>query len=248
MSSLSVAAYLNWNYLYPQYIYPWNNFFRRIQNTPFYVQNDINIITTREVQSPLVFHVRPTLIGDDITDTYNNFISVLFPLNKAKTLLSTGVKQFIGRYIDAKNLSGLEYQYTYNVTLIPTFEYNSSSTVLVFGLNLAATPNSPVDNKIVFTFTKSESSILEPAISGSLLYNDVQILLENFKALPPVFAGWSDLNPDQQYFLILGNRIYIIVILNNDVIPLTTNINLSLNVRIVEALRTSVTAPSLLLS
>lgn len=244
MSSVTTAAYLNWNYLYPQYILPWNNFFRRIQNNPFYTQSELNIITTREIQSPLTFDARPTLIGDTSSDTYANFISNLFPLNQSKTLLSTGLKQFIGRYIDSKNLSGLEYQYTYNTTFIPSTTYNSSSTsILIFGLNLAATPNSPVDNKVVFTFSKTDSNVLIPAISGTIVIDDTQLVLENFSVLPTI-SSWSDLDSTKQYFFILGNRIYIVVPLD-ETYTNCYNILLSLNVRIVEAVRTSITVPSL---
>jgi hypothetical protein len=254
MTTLSVAAYLNWNYLYPQYIYPWNNFFRRIQSTPFYAQNELNIITTREVQSPLIIETRPTLVGDLITDTYTNFITNLFPLNQAKVLLANGVKQFVGRYIDKNNLSGLEYQYTYtHITFIPSPAFNSSSTVLVFGLNLGATPNSPVDNKMVFTFSNNSSgtSSLEPAINGSLFIDDTNIVLDNFAPLPTVFGGWSDLDSSKQFFLILGNRIYIVVFLDPSILQssqlISTNITLNLTARIVESVRTSITTPSLLI-
>jgi len=207
----SLPAYLNWNYLYPQYSLPWNNFFRNIQSNPFYLQNELNNVEAREIVSPLVFDANSSIAWVP-TGTLGALLPPLSVLQAPiKSISSTSSKTFVGRYINLKDsINGLEYQYVYNMTASiaspVVLDSTHTSGVLVIGLNLASGANNLVKNDIV-VITDGSGGVVT-TVQGSITIGDATFSFSN--AVPWILTN-TPFSKDEVYYYINGNRIYLAV-------------------------------------
>lgn len=230
MSALTptIVAAAQYNYLWPQYSLPWNNFFGRIRPNPFYLSNTLRNLAVREVQSPLTYdsNANATYVnGLTTVPTWSNF-----QRRTSKPIVESATKVFIGRYFDTSiQLNGLEYQYNMTGTHVPIpMQEWTAAGMLVLSINLAnqsLTENLPVYvdtavcdpcKGIVQTSSLNRCQVgssqnFFTTLTGVVTLNGVAVPLVNplpytdaCHTCPTYFEGGSN-----SVYAILGNKLYL---------------------------------------
>lgn len=197
------ALSTNYNYLWPSYSLPWNNFFRPLQSNPYYLQNELNNIEYREVTSPLTFKSNTQIdFADDLSP---KSIALVSGFNGCDTNIST--KVFVGPWFDVKTkINGVQYTYQYDGRFQYTIDDNGSlDSGLVIGLNLAVPPTFAYSNSVTGCPIDSTCSpFIVNSIYVTITIGDTTVTLANFK------PAYDDVD-DGNRFIILGNRIYLLL-------------------------------------
>lgn len=222
------------NYVFPQYALPWNNFYTRIDEEPFYLRNDQRNQNARIARSPLVIDAKPELVLD-LVPGLPDWTKTISPdgigyLSTGTVLDSIARKIFFGK-LAFNGCLGVDYQYTYDgrlagVNTTPC----GDSTWIIFQLNLSQKPTGSTLAVVSVsgTGTTKYSTLIGSIVVGSTvipIINPTPLGLDNTIPLPP---------GSNTVYGLYGNRIFIGVLASN--LPdQILNVSYSFNFRVVES-------------
>lgn len=255
------SAIANYNYLWPSYSLPWNNFFRKVSPTPYYVANEISNIEYRELKSPLIFDANPQAYAFNPTTLPSPLdLGCILPTDGSTVLLASASKTFQGTSYDIKSRkAGLTYEYSYAGTIVSTTNFNipaqnpqASVNWVLLGLNLAVPPTFAVSIQTKYAANTTNGCTGAPCTLGTTCAVALkgQIDLFNNNAPIPIttayiFQPTPYLNssvgcslvttPQVAHYTIVGNRLYLLVPLSNAFTTIPDTISYAVTVRTVES-------------
>lgn len=228
------SAIANYNYLWPSYSLPWNNFFRKISPTPYYVANEISNIEYRELKSPLNFDANPQGYAFTPTSTTPD-LGCILPTDGSTTVLANASKTFQGTSYDLKSQkAGLTYQYYYTGQIVsltnftnvtqPTTPPSTISWILL-GLNLAVPPTFAVSIQTKYVASTINGCSGAPcqlgnscrvALTGKItaIYDNSPVTYEEEIIKPTPYLNGSvgcSIASSNSHYTIVGNRLYVLV-------------------------------------
>jgi len=204
MSGIDRIVYDNFvNYFYPQYVLPWNNFFGRIQEQPFY---------TRTVQINQNAAIAKTATQYDalpnIQTQEGDIPDILLALRSpsiGKVLLQDTKKFFTGKYYSLLNgfltQTGLQYSYEFQGTIIDTdCQCIDGDSWIVLVFNLYPPQN---NRKQSIALVGADST---PSLQGVIRYGANTVTITN-----PKTAADFDPATGNTVYSIAGNRLVLAV-------------------------------------
>jgi hypothetical protein len=223
------------NYVFPQYALPWNNFFTRIDEEPFYLRNEQRNTNARLARSPLVIDAKPELVLD-IAPGLPDWAASVSPdgmsyISTGTILESVARKIFFGK-LAFNGCLGVDYQYSYEGSLagVNTRPAGSSAWIL-FQLNLSQKPtgSSLAVVSVSGTGTTKYSTLIGRVVVGGTVIpvtNPTPLGPDNTIPLPP---------GSNTVYGLYGNRIFIGVLANDLPESSATAVSYSFSFRVVES-------------
>ena len=230
------------NYFWPNYTLPWNNFFSRIRNEPYYTENRLRNQTAREVASPLVFDSQPLfLVSPYDASTCVSKLPSLVSLNplSGTSLIASAIKSFVGKAVSRDPLYySLRYNYHFTGTLSCVGPI-SGEVWLIFELNLARSTNNSLQSVSIGSCPTDECKcgILVPKsivqFTGGIVVGSLAVTIEN----PTNVTTCTTAKDTNTLYQINGNKITIAIYVNATSPTTASQVNYDFNVDIDETPR-----------
>ena len=215
------------NYIFPQYALPWNNFYTRIDEEPYYLRNEQRNQNAVLARVPISVNAQPNLIltNGDVLPLWSKTVNISpfdSSISDTGSIIDTSATKTLLGKIFYKEKFGFDYQYVYNGLFAGVNPLSSDCEFVVLQFNLlnispknkqallvVSQPPNPCDDSC-------DAPVVYSTLSGSITINQSKVV----NILNPIPLGLTpdpkiqaliDQGTSNTVYTLFGNRIFIAI-------------------------------------